>query len=103
MVMLARIYKPGKSPTQSGAAKSRQWVLDFEPSQARTIEPLMGWTSSGDMNGQVRLYFASSEEAVAYATRHNIPYRLEHAQTATRRLSAYSDNFRSNRIGQWTH
>jgi ETC complex I subunit conserved region len=101
--MVARIYKPGKSATQSGAAKNRSWVLDHEPSQSRDIEPLMGWTSSGDMNAQVRLYFASREEAENYAKRNGIAYRVEETHESARRLASYSDNFRSNRIGQWTH
>ena len=47
--MAARIYKPAKTAMQSGTAKTREWVLDYEPEQPREIEPLMGWTSSGDM------------------------------------------------------
>ena len=53
----ARIYKPAKTAMQSGAAKTKEWVLDYEPEQPREIEPLMGWTSSGDMRQQVRLRF----------------------------------------------
>ena len=74
--MLARIYRPAKTAMQSGKANSRRWRLEFEPASARTIDPLMGWTSSADMNGQVRLEFDSQEEAVAYAERHGIPFRL---------------------------
>ena len=47
---LARIYKPTKTAMQSGTAKTKDWVLDFEPSEPREVEPLMGWTSSADMN-----------------------------------------------------
>src|SRR5260221_4909065 len=53
----ARIYKPAKTAMQSGTAKTKEWVLDFEPEQAREIEPLMGWTSSADMGQQIRLRF----------------------------------------------
>ena len=34
---------------QSGTANTKEWVLDFAPEQPREIEPLMGWTSSGDI------------------------------------------------------
>ena len=40
---------------QSGTAKTKTWILEFEPEAPREVEPLMGWTSSGDMNAQVRL------------------------------------------------
>ena len=64
--MTARIYKPAKTAMQSGTGKTKEWVLDYEPEQPREIEPLMGWTSSGDMRQQLRLEFASADEAVAY-------------------------------------
>jgi len=101
--MSARIYVPSKTATQSGKAKTGRWLLEFEPSQAKQIDPLMGWTGSGDMSQQVRLWFASSEEAVAYAQRHGIEFRVEEPKSATRKSVSYSDNFRTTRQGQWTH
>lgn len=101
--MAARIYKPAKTAMQSGTAKTREWVLDYEPEQAREIEPLMGWTSSGDMRQQVRLRFATAEEAVAYAERHGIPYQVFDTKPGVRRPIAYSDNFAFTRRGSWTH
>ncbi len=67
--MLARIYKPAKNAMQSGMARTREWVLEFEPASARKPDPLMGWTSTTDLNGQIRLSFDTREEAVAYAQR----------------------------------
>ena len=101
--MAARIYKPAKTAMQSGTAKTREWVLDYEPEQPREIEPLMGWTSSGDMRQQVRLRFATAEEAVAYAERHGIPYQVFDAKTPARRPIAYADNFAFKRVEPWTH
>jgi len=43
--MLARIYRPAKSAMQSGPARGKDWVLEFEPASARNPEPLMGWTA----------------------------------------------------------
>src|SRR6266849_2975966 len=74
--MTARISKPAKNAMQSGAAKTREWQLDYEPEQPRAIEPLMGWTSSGDMKQQLTLRFDSKEEAVAYCEREGIPYQV---------------------------
>jgi ETC complex I subunit conserved region len=78
--MTARIYKPAKTAMQSGTAKTKEWVLDYEPEQPREIEPLMGWTSSGDMRQQVQLRFDTPEEAIAYCERHGIAYQVfEHS------------------------
>ena len=101
--MVARIYKPAKTAMQSGTAKTKDWVLDYEPEQPRAIEPLMGWTSSGDMRQQVQLHFATAEEAVAYCERHGIAYQLVEPKPVARKGLSYSDNFAFTRRGSWTH
>ena len=101
--MTARIYKPARTAMQSGAANTKQWILVFEPEQRRVADPLMGWTSSTDMRGQVKLEFDTAEEAVAFAKRESIAYQVEEPHEPKRRTISYSDNFRYNRIGQWTH
>ena len=74
--MTARIFKPAKNAMQSGAARTKEWQLDYEPEQARVIEPLMGWTSSGDMKQQITLRFETKEDAIAYCEREGIPYQV---------------------------
>lgn len=101
--MVARIYKPTRTAMQSGTAKTKLWQLDYEPEQARQVEPLMGWTSSGDMKSQLRLRFETKEEAIAYCERHAIPYQVFEPHDPARRKIAYADNFAFNRVGQWTH
>lgn len=101
--MLARIYRPAKTAMQSGKAKTHDWRLEFEPASARTQDPLTGWTSTTDMNGQVRLSFETKEEAVEYAERHGIAFRLHEQQDAPLILKAYADNFATNRKQSWTH
>lgn len=101
--MTARIYCPARTAMQSGTAKTSRWLLEYEPERPREVEPLMGWTSSGDMKSQLKLWFDSAEDAVAYAERNGIAYRLEQPHQPKRRPMAYSDNFKFNRVGQWTH
>lgn len=101
--MSARIYKPAKTAMQSGRAKTKDWVLDFEPEEPRTVEPLMGWTSSGDMRQEVRLKFDTKEEAVAYCERHRIAYQVFEPKPPARRNIAYADNFAYQRRDAWTH
>ena len=68
----ARIYRPAKTAMQSGTAKTRHWVLDYETASRREPDPLMGWASAGDTLNEVHLRFATLEEAVAYAQKHGI-------------------------------
>ncbi len=91
----ARIYQPAKTAMQSGRAKTRNWVLEFEPTQQKQLDPLMGWTGSGDMTEQVRLRFADKDAAVSYAERHNIAYDVIEPRTRTPKRKSYADNFRA--------
>ena len=100
--MTARIYLPARTAMQSGQAKDK-WILEYEPELPRDIEPLMGWTSSADMKSQVKLRFDTKEEAIAYATRNGVAYRVEEPKLPGRKVLSYSDNFRSNRIVPWSH
>lgn len=102
-LMRARIYRPAKSAMQSGYANSKDWVLEFEAEAARSIDPLMGWTSSSDTSAQVRLEFDSAAEAVAYAERAGIAYTLSEPKPRKAIRKAYADNFRFGRMGSWTH
>ena len=101
--MVARIYRPAKTAMQSGKAKTDSWLLEFEPESARKVEPLMGYTSSRDMKAQVRIFFDSKEDAIAYATRNSIAYTVSEPQETKRRKVSYSDNFRFDRTQPWTH
>ncbi len=100
--MTARIYLPARTAMQSGAGKTR-WLLEYEPEQPRAVEPLMGWNSSSDMKSQLRLWFDTAEEAIAYAERNGIAFRVERSVEPKRKGLSYSDNFKYGRVGQWTH
>lgn len=88
---------------QSGFANTKSWILDFDPELPQRVEPLMGWTSSGDMRQQLRLNFGSKEEAVAYCKRHGIPYQVFERTTPKRQVISYADNFSFKRRDPWTH
>ncbi|WP_395543296.1 ETC complex I subunit [Neotabrizicola sp. sgz301269] len=103
--MSARIYQPAKTAMQSGTAKTQDWVLEFAPAAAREVDPLMGWTSSGDTQAQVKLRFATREEAEAYAAAKGIEVTvvLPKTRKAIVRPRGYGENFATDRKGAWTH
>ena len=100
---VARIHRPAKASTTSGLGKTLRWVLEYDAETPLVVEPLMGWTGHGGPLQQIHLWFATCEEAVAYATREGIPYRVEEVQVPLRRQVAYADNFRTDRPEPWTH
>ena len=103
--MLARIYQPARNAMQSGMAKTRQWIMEFEQATPRELEPLMGWTATDDMTSEVRIRFDSEQAAVEFAKTHNIPYQVArtHKRKPNIRPGGYGENFAANRKTVWTH
>ena len=92
--MKARIFQKPKNAMQSGRAGTRRWFLEFAPAEARKADPLMGWAGSGDTQRQLRLGFATQEEAVAYATKNGFEVEVVPTPLRTLKIQAYADNFR---------
>ena len=90
----ARIIEKQRSTTQSGRANDGLWTLEFEREQPLRPDPLTGWAGSGDTNTQVRLGFATRDEAVAYATKKGFDIHLVPAPPVALKLQAYADNFK---------
>ena len=92
--MAARIFQRPKNAMQSGKARTDEWVLEFEQSEARVPDPLMGCTGSGYTQAQIVLTFPSVAEATAYADKYGIPARVQPTPPRRLKLQAYADNFR---------
>ena len=101
--MLAKIYRPAKTAMQSGKAAARKWRLEFALSNAPRPDALMGWISSADTNGQVRLNFDDKEAAIAFARTHGIPHQVVEPTEPKRATRAYGDNFAFRRREPWSH
>lgn len=96
--MQVRIYSPVKNAMQSGRAKSGQWLVEFEPSAPKDVDPLMGWVGSRDTRGQLKLSFKSKEEAIAYAQREGYDYRVFEQLQRRVKPKSYADNFRFDKV-----
>lgn len=103
--MPARIYQPAKTAMQSGTAKTHQWILEFTQEEGRTVDPLMGWTGSGDTQSQVRLRFDTRAAAEAYAQTKGIVYTVSEPQARKQNIRprGYGENFATDRKEVWTH
>jgi len=93
----ARIFKPAKTAMQSGA-RTRRWVLAYEPASRRQPDPLMGWSSAEDTLNEVWLHFDTMQEAIAFATKQNLAYTVIRPQESTEKPKSYADNFRYDRV-----
>ena len=91
---IARITQEQRKTTQSGKAKAGLWTLEHERREAQRPDPLTGWAGSGDTNTQVKLTFATRDEALDYAAKQGLEVHLVPAPPVTLKLQAYADNFR---------
>lgn len=101
--MAVRIYQPSKTAMQSGRAGGRDWVVETTSAEAVTVDPLMGWTGSGNTQNQVVLTFDSKEAAIRYAEQQGLAYTVAEPLRGKFNRRSYADNFKFGRIGSWTH
>lgn len=92
--MQVKIYQPAKTTMQSGRAKTKKWVLEYDLATRRAPEPLIGWVASGDTLNQVKMQFDTIEQAVSHAEKMGWTYSI--TKPAARKLKGrtYLDNFK---------
>ena len=93
--MNVRIYCPTKNSMQSGKANIKNWLLEYEPADIRHVDTMMGWSSADGTEQQIKLKFSTMEEAVSYAKRNNLDYKVIEPQKPKLNIRSYSDNFTS--------
>ena len=91
--MAARLYQPAKTATSSGRAKTRFWILEMEPEVRKSVDPLCGWSGSGDTRQQIQLKFPTKDAALAYAKRNGVEVQISAPHPRIVRPKAYADNF----------
>ena len=91
----ARIYIPSKTATQSGRGKLKKWVLEFETKDS-SVNPFMGWETSTDTLEEVVLKFSTKEQAIDYAKKNNISFKIIEPKKREFVLKSYADNFLKN-------
>ena len=77
---------------QSGKSKSNKWLLEFNKSKTEN-DYLMNWVSSNDTQSQVKLFFSSKDEAIAYAKKNNIDFEVIEPKKNKLIIQSYADNF----------
>ena len=94
----AKIYQPDKNAMQSGKAKTKKWVLEFVAQKPYFVDNLMGWVGMNETQTEVRISFATQQEAVAYAQKNQLDYELYQPNARKTIRKAYADNFAFKRV-----
>jgi hypothetical protein len=89
----ARIYRPARTPVQSGRAKTHAWVVEPEPLSRSAADRLIGWLGSDDTRQQLWLKFPTKEAAIAYCERRGLSFSVTEPNERTVRPKSYAENF----------
>ena len=88
----AKIYKPSKTAMQSGLKKFDKWIIEYITDDPG-INPLMGWESSTDTYGELKLEFSTKELAIEYAKKNKIIFEILEPKIRKIIKKSYADNF----------
>ena len=77
---------------QSGLKKFDKWIIEYITDDPG-INPLMGWESSTDTYGELKLEFSTKELAIEYAKKNNIHFEVIEPNNRKITLKSYADNF----------
>jgi ETC complex I subunit conserved region len=86
---------------QSGKGKTRVWMLEYEKPAPATPDALMGWNTMNSTLTQVKLTFATKDEAIAYATAKKLDYSISEPKPAVVQPKAYAENFSTGKRKAW--
>ena len=95
--MTIKIYKPSKTAMQSGLGKTTKWLAEY------IKDSLMGWNSSLDTQSQIKIFFETKEQAIAWAKNSNYQFYVEEPKIKKIKPKSYASNFEINRKEPWTH
>jgi len=102
-MLAVRVYQPRKNAMQSGRAKTKFWLVEFEPGAQVQADTLMGWVGQGDTRNQLKMRFDSRDDAVAFCTRNSMDFQVIEPKSRRVHRKSYSDNFGYDRDTNWTH
>lgn len=92
-----RIYQPAKTAMQSGHAKTHRWSMEHISHAPMTPDPLMGWPTMVDTMPQIKLQFATKDEAISYAKEKGFTYEVNEPHLREIKPKSYSENFAFNK------
>ena len=96
--MKYKIYKKSKSAMQSGLNNTKKWCIEVMDIKERTINTTFGWSSSTNTNDQVKIYFDNLENAVAFAKKNNLDFKVFEPNKKQNIIKSYSENFKPKKL-----
>ncbi len=87
------IFKPAKSPMQSGVYNTKKWCLISKKVGETYINSKFCWTGISNPEDQIILHFESLEEAERFAKKNNYHYEIIRPIKRKMLKKSYAENF----------
>ncbi len=91
-----RIYKPARNIMQSAYSTENLWFVAYNKIEKKHVDPIMGWTSSSQVNRQMEISFESLDEAKAYCKGKGLSYIVIKPQTRKVNIHPYAQTLMRN-------
>ena len=92
-----KIFKKSKSAMQSGIKNTKKWYLESMDINERSLNLSFDWSSSKNIEDQIKISFNDLQSAIDFAEKNNLDYEVFVPNQSNQILKSYSDNFKPKR------
>ena len=92
-----KIYKKSKSAMQSGIKNTKKWYLESMDINERSLNLSFDWSSSKNIEDQIKISFNDLQSAIDFAEKNNLVYEVFVPNQSNQILKSYSDNIKPKR------
>tara|TARA_B100000941_G_C28075915_1_gene336380 strand:+ start:142 stop:432 length:291 start_codon:yes stop_codon:yes gene_type:complete len=92
-----KIFKKSKSAMQSGIKNTKKWYLESMDINERSLNLSFDWSSSKNIEDQIKISFNDLQSAIDFAEKNNLVYEVFVPNQSNQILKSYSDNFKPKR------
>lgn len=82
---------------QSGIKNTKKWYLESMDINERSLNLYFDWSSSKNIEDQIKISFNDLQSAIDFAEKNNLVYEVFVPNQSNQILKSYSDNFKPKR------
>ncbi len=86
-----RIIQPSRNIMQSAPNAEGKWHVEYNIAPKKTIDPIMGWTSTKDVSAQLEMTFHTLDEAKHYCDNNGLTYVIIKPHDRKVNIHPYAD------------
>lgn len=83
---------------QSGIKNTKKWCIEVMDIKERTISSTFGWNSSTNTTDQIKIYFDKLDNAITFAKKNNLDFKVFEPSKKNKIIKSYSENFKPKKL-----